>query len=54
MLLLLFLCRTHRETSQIPMSCFFSATKEGESEINSQINPEVDQEQCDFPASRAK
>lgn len=38
------------------MSCFLSATEEGTSEMSaqSQLNPEVDQEQCDFLASRAK
>lgn len=36
------------------MSCFLSATEEGASEMNVRLSPEVDQEQCDFPASRAK
>lgn len=54
MLLVLLLCGTHRANSQISMSCFLSATEKGASEINAQLNPEVDQEHCDFSASRAK
>lgn len=54
MLLVLFLCGTHRANSKISMSCFLSAAEEGISEMNAQLNPETDQDQCDFPISRVK